>query len=137
MKLIWEFLKTPIKNEDIKGMTRERANAIFYRDYYKWNGIDKLPYKIRGFIVDFGICSQPLMAIKMTHRVLGIPEGNIIGKTTLDKFKRFTQRDYEDFLERYRAEMIKYFYKVVQANPRKKKFLNGWINRAKKAHLSN
>lgn len=77
------------------------------------------------------------MAIKMTHRVLGIPEGNIIGKTTLDKFKRFTQRDYEDFLERYRAEMIKYFYKVVQANPRKKKFLNGWINRAKKAHLGN
>lgn len=129
--------KNTHKNEDIEGMTRERANAIFYRDYYKWNGIDKLPYKIRGFIVDFGICSQPLMAIKMTHRVLGIPEGNIIGKTTLDKFKRFTQRDYEDFLERYRAEMIKYFYKVVQANPRKKKFLNGWINRAKKAHLSN
>lgn len=127
--------KNTHKNEDIKGMTRERANAIFYRDYYKWNGIDKLPYKIRGFIVDFGVCSQPLMAIKMTHRVLGIPEGNIIGKTTLDKFKRFTQRDYEDFLERYRAEMIKYFYKVVQANPRKKKFLNGWINRAKKAHL--
>ena len=34
--------KNTHKNEDIKGMTRERANAIFYRDYYKWNGIDKL-----------------------------------------------------------------------------------------------
>lgn len=129
--------KNTHKNEDIKGMTRERANAIFYRDYYKWNGIDKLPYKVRGFIVDFGVCSQPLMAIKMTHRVLGIPEGNVIGKTTLDKFKQFTQKDYDDFLEKYRIEMIKYFNKVVQARPEKKKFLKGWINRAKNAHLSN
>ncbi|MBO5441139.1 MAG: hypothetical protein J6A09_01050 [Alphaproteobacteria bacterium] len=129
--------KNTHKNENIKDMTRERANAIFYRDYYKWNGLAKLPYKIRGFIVDFGVCSQPLMAIKMTHRVLGIPEGNIIGKTTLDKFKKFTQKDYEDFLEKYRTEMIKYFKKVAEADPKKKKFLKGWINRAKRAHLSN
>ena len=123
-------------NENIKDMTRERANAIFYRDYYKWNGINKLPYKIRGFIVDFGVCSQPLTAIRMTHRVLGIPEGNIIGKTTLDKFKQFTQKDYEDFLEKYRAEMIKYYNKVVKVAKKKKKYLQGWINRANRAHLS-
>ena len=128
--------KSTHKNEDIKKMTRERANAIFYRDYYKWNGLSKLPYKIRGFIVDFGVVSYPLNAIKKTHRVLGIHEGNIIGKTTLDKLKNFTQKDYEVFLEKYKSEMIKYFHAVAEKDPTKKKFLKGWIDRAKRAHLA-
>ena len=123
-------------NEDIKNLTRERANAIFYKNYYKWNGLDKLPYQIRGAIIDFGVVSNPLTAIKTTHRVLGIPEGNIIGTTTLDKFKSFTQKDYELFLNQYRTEMMKYFYKVVRKEPKKKKFLQGWLNRARDAHLT-
>ena len=36
--------KTTHKKEDIKNMTRERANAIFYRDYYKWNGLSNSLY---------------------------------------------------------------------------------------------
>ena len=123
-------------HEDIKNLTRERANAIFYKNYYKWNGLNKLPYQIRGAVVDFGVVSNPLTAIKTTHRVLGIPEGNIIGTTTLDKFKSFTQKDYELFLNQYRTEMMKYFYKVVRKEPKKKKFLQGWLNRARDAHLA-
>lgn len=123
-------------NEDIRNLTRERANAIFYKNYYKWNGLNKLPYQIRGAVVDFGVVSNPLTAIKTTHRVLGIPEGNIIGTTTLDKFKSFTQKDYELFLNQYRTEMMKYFYKVVRKEPKKKKFLQGWLNRARDAHLT-
>jgi len=125
------------KDEDIKNLTRERANAIYYRDYYKWNGLDKLPYKIRGFIVDFGIVSNPKTAIKITHRVLGIPEGDIIGKLTLDKLKDYSQKDFEIFLEKYKNEMINYFHKIANNHPEKKKFLKGWINRAQRAHLAN
>ena len=128
--------KNTYPNEDIKNLTRERANAIFYKNYYKWNGLNKLPYQIRGSVVDFGVVSNPLTAIKTTHRVLGIPEGNIIGTTTLDKFKSFTQKDYELFLNQYRTEMMKYFYKVVRKEPKKKKFLQGWLNRARDAHLA-
>ena len=47
-KQIWGFLKLRIKKEDVKNMTRERANAIFYRDYYKWNGLNKLPLEHIG-----------------------------------------------------------------------------------------
>lgn len=32
--------------------------------------------------------------------------------------------------------MIKYFHAVVENDPTKKKFLTGWINRAKRAHLA-
>ena len=128
--------KNTYPNEDIINLTRERANAIFYKNYYKWNGLNRLPYPIRGAVIDFGVVSNPLTAIKTTHRVLGIPEGNIIGTKTLDKFKFFTQDDYEIFLNKYRTEMMKYFYEVVKRQPKKKKFLQGWLNRARNAHIA-
>ena len=129
--------KTTHKNEDIKKMTRERANAIFYRDFYKINGLNKLPYKIRGFIVDFGVLSSPINAIRMVHKILNLsPKGTIIGKDTLDKFKNFTHDDYESFLGKYKLEMINYFNKIVENNPSQKKYLKGWINRANRAHLA-
>jgi len=128
--------QTTHKNENIKKLTRERANAIYYRDYYNWNGLNKLPYQIRGFIVDFGALSSPETAIKLTHKVLGIPEGNIIGNKTLNKLKTFTKDDFKDFLKQYQSEMIAHFHQVVKIHPERKKYLQGWINRANRAHLA-
>lgn len=42
-------------SEDIGKLTRERANAIYYKNYYKFNGLNKLPYPVKGFVVDFGV----------------------------------------------------------------------------------
>ena len=124
-------------NEDIKGMTRERANAIYYRDYYNWNGLNKLPYPIRGFVVDYGLPTNPQYALKTVHNVLGIPQdAKIIGPTTLGIFENYTDEDYNDFLEKYRAEMKNHFNEIAQRNPQKRKFLRGWLNRANKAHLA-
>ena len=128
--------QTTHKNENIKKLTRERANAIYYRDYYNWNGLNKLPYQIRGFIVDFGALSSPETAIKLTHKVLGIPEGNIIGNKTLNKLKTFTKDDFKDFLKQYQSEMTAHFHQVVKIHPERKKYLQGWINRANRAHLA-
>ena len=124
-------------NEDIKGMTRERANAIYYRDYYNWNGLNKLPYPIRGFVVDYGLPTYPQNALKTVHNILGIPKSaTIIGPTTLGIFENYTDEDYNDFLEKYRDEMNKYFNEIAQRNPQKQKFLRGWLNRANRAHLA-
>ena len=125
------------KNEDILNMTRERANAIYYRDYYNWNGLNKLPYPIRGFVVDYGLPTNPLKAIQTVHKVIGLPpNGSIIGKDTLGKLENYTEEDYNNFLEKYRAEMKNHFREVAQRNPQKQKFLKGWLNRANKAHLA-
>ena len=125
------------ENEDILNMTRERANAIYYRDYYNWNGLNKLPYPIRGFVVDYGLPTRPQLAVETVHKVLDLPpQSNIIGPETLGKFENYTEEDYNNFLERYRAEMKNHFREVAQRNPQKRKFLNGWLNRANKAHLA-
>ena len=124
-------------NEDIKNLTRERANAIYYRDYYKWNGLNKLPYPIRGFVVDYGLPTNPQNAIKTVHEVLDIPPGGtIIGSTTLGKFENYTDDDYNKFLEDYRSEMINHYNNVASEDPKKKKYLRGWLRRANRAHLA-
>ncbi len=125
------------QNEDIKNLTRERANAIYYRDYYKWNGLNKLPYSVRGFVVDYGLPTYPLNTIRTVHKVLNLPpKGSIIGSDTLNKFRNFSKQDYEDFLENFRTEMKKHFYESAQNNPNNRKFLKGWLNRADRAHLA-
>ena len=124
------------KYEDIKNLTSERANAIIYRDFYIWNGLNKLPYSIRGFIVDYGMPTSPLNAIQTVHKVLDLPIGNIIGKDTLSKLKQFSKPDYEKFLADYKKEMFEYYKNIVQKDSSQAGNLAGWINRANRAHLA-
>lgn len=128
--------KKTYESEDIGKLTRERANAIYYKNYYKFNGLNKLPYPVKGFVVDFGVVSHPQKAIEAVHKILGNPpKSDIIGPVTLEKFGNFTDEDYKTFLNDYRKYMIDYFNAVANANPDSKKYLNGWLNRANRAHL--
>ena len=128
--------KKTYESEDIGKLTRERANAIYYKNYYKFNGLNKLPYPVKGFVVDFGVVSHPQKAIEAVHKILGNPpKSDIIGPVTLEKFGNFTNDDYNKFLNDYRKYMIDYFNAVANANPDSKKYLNGWLNRANRAHL--
>ena len=123
--------------EDIQNLTRERANAIIYRDFYDWNGLNKLPYPIRGFVVDYGMPTSPLNAIQTVHKVLDLPpNGNIIGPNTMEKLNNFSEDDYVNFLNNYKKEMYKYYHGLVARDPTQKENLNGWLNRANGAHLA-
>ena len=117
-------------NEDIKNLTRERANAILYKDFWNWNGINKLPPEVVGFVFDYGIRTSPQNAIETTHQALEIdPVGDIIGNTTLSKLN---DMDLEEFLRRYR-ELIK---RKDQRRSGYKHFGRGWNNRTNGYHLS-
>lgn len=120
-------------NEDIKNLTRERANAILYRDFWKWNGIHKLPDEIVGIVFDDGVNSSPLQAIKNTHRALGIVPGNIIGEQTLNTLKTITP---EEFLTNYREEVKSLRQKIVERDSSQAVFSNGWNNRINRYHSS-
>ncbi len=117
-------------NEDIKNLTRERANVLLFKEVWNWNGINTLPSEVRGFIFDHGIRTSPQNAIKTTHEALGInPTGDIIGKTTLERLK---DTDYNEFLNKYK--------KLVHEQDKKrsgyKVFGNGWDNRTEGYHIS-
>ena len=129
--------KNYFPNENIKNLTRERANALYYRNFYNWNGLNKLPYQVKGFVVDYGILTGQQNAINTVHKILNNPtNANIIGPITIEKFKNFSDYDYAKFLENYKTEMIKHFKQTIEQNPDKQKYLNGWISRANRAHLA-
>ena len=124
-------------DEDINNLTRERANAIIYRDFYKWNGMDKLPYCIKGFVVDYGMTTSPLNAIRTVHKILNLPpNGTIIGFSTINKLSKFSEADYENFLNQYKVEMNNYYNSIVKKDPSQRSNIKGWINRANRAHLA-
>ncbi len=118
-------------NEDIKNLTRERANALLFKETWNWNGINTLPSEIRGFVFDHGIRTSPQNAIETTHSALGInPVGDIIGKTTLSRLKNM---DYNEFLHKYK-ELVKEQDKQRSGYGR---FGTGWDNRTEGYHISN
>ena len=118
-------------DEDIKNLTRERANAILFKEIWNWNGINTLPPEIRGFVFDHGIRTSPQNAIETTHKALGInPVGDIIGTTTLS---RLNNTDYNEFLHKYK-ELVKEQDKQRSGYDI---FGTGWDNRTNGYHISN
>ena len=117
-------------DEDIKNMTRERANALLYNEVWNWNGINKLPREVRGFVFDHGIRTSPQNAIETTHKALGInPVGDVIGDTTL---YRLQQSNYEDFLHKYQ-NLVR---EQDRNNPKYDYFGKGWDRRTNAYHVS-
>lgn len=117
-------------DEDIKNLTRERANILLYDEIWNWNGINRLPSEVVGFVFDHGIRTSPQNAIETTHRALNIPlGGTIIGETTL---KNLQNIGYEEFLRRYKN--------LVNVQDKLRSTYNvhgkGWDNRTEKYHLS-
>lgn len=117
-------------NEDIKNLTRERANALLYKEVWNWNGINTLPAEIKGFVFDHGIRTSPQNAIETTHQTLEInPVGDIIGKNTLERLKN---ANYNEFLHKYK--------KLVHEQDKKRRgygeFGTGWDNRTEGYHIS-
>ena len=117
-------------NEDIKNLTRERANALLYKEIWNWNGINTLPSEIKGFVFDHGIRTSPQNAIETTHKTLGIdPIGDIIGKNTLGRLKN---TNYNEFLRKYKE--------LVHEQDKNRKgyeeFGTGWDNRTEGYHIS-
>lgn len=116
--------------EDIKNLTRERANALLYKEIWNWNGINKLPREIKGFVFDYGIRTGPQNAIQTTHKALNIiPIGDVIGHTTLNRLQNTT---YEEFLRKYK-DLIR---EQDRNNANYKYFGTGWNNRTDKYHVS-
>lgn len=119
--------KNTYPDEDIKNLTRERANAILHRDFWKWNGISTLPDEVVGPVFDFGVVSGPLNAIQTTHRALGIePVGNVIGQATQNKLKEIQP---QEFINKFQNLAQDYLNKAASLDPKNKDFKNGWINR--------
>lgn len=69
--------------EDIRGMTLDRAKAIYRRDYWGPAGCDAVPDAVRFDLFDMAVNAGVRAAIKCLQRAAGETDDGIIGPRTI------------------------------------------------------
>jgi len=96
--------------------------ATFYKPIYENIHDERVAFKV----YDLGINMNPPPAIKLLQRAVDCDDDGIFGQNTLAAVN--SKDCYQDFL----TEAKLYYRDIVFHNPKKSKFLNGWLNRLKK-----
>jgi lysozyme family protein len=68
---------------DIKELTKEDAELIYFRDFWSPMGIEYLPGKIQFLVMDCGVNQGPVTAIIILQKILGVKADGIVGTNTI------------------------------------------------------
>jgi len=125
---------------EIKAVTPELAERIYYTLYYIRPNIKLLPQLIQPLMLDMSVNHGPNKAIKIMQETLlhdGYNIGSVdgsIGPKTLNAVTRATAagRDLINNLIDRRIELYKH---IIQNDPRQAVFEGGWITRAESFRL--
>ena len=116
-------------NEDIENLTRERANAILYRDYWLKPHINQLPDEFADIVFDDGVVQGQPTAIINLQRALGIQADGIIGPNTLSAFEN---ANYGTVRRNFIRNVNNVEDKYLQNDPSQKVFERGHRDRFNK-----
>lgn len=75
--------KRSYPGEDIKGMTLDRARAIYRRDFWGPAGCDVVPEPVRFDLFDMAVNAGPKTAVRYLQRAVGETQDGVIGPRTL------------------------------------------------------
>ena len=113
--------------DDLRKITDEQWFTIFKTGYWDKMNADKIENQsIANLCVDMAWGSGPIIAAKKIQRVLGVTADGVIGKVTLAAINSANQKELFDKLKEMRRL---WFLNIVKAQPSKKVFLKGWLNR--------
>ena len=116
-------------DEDIENLTRERANAILYRDYWLKPHINQLPDEFAGIVFDDGVVQGQPTAIINLQRALGVDVDGIIGPDTLNSLEH---ADYNIVKRNFIRNVNNVEDKYLQNDPSQRVFERGHKNRFNK-----
>lgn len=124
----WRRFGRPASRAEVKALTLEDARNIYRARYVR--PFDVVPFDaLKAQLVDFGVLSGPLTAVRTLQRVLGVPVDGIFGPRTLAALGTAPWPLVNDALVGAR---VKLFAEIVADDPTQKVFLLGWINRTVK-----
>lgn len=89
-------------NEDIRGMTVERAIAIYRQDFWDRLRCDELPWPLAVQVFDMGVNAGTGTAIKVLQRSLGVTIDGVLGPKSLAAAEASVRRHWV----RYARERI-------------------------------
>jgi len=100
----WGISKRYHPDEDIRGLSPERAAEIYYEDYWIVAACDLLPLPLSTVMFDSAVSCGPARAVSWLERSRG------------DPFQ-------------YIALRREFYHERAQSKPSMRKFLRGWNNR--------
>lgn len=126
--------KRSYPNEDIANMTRERAIAIYHRDFWEKPAINTLPNVVAGKVFDLAVNLGARAAIRLLQRALNhegatplLATDGVIGPATRTSAEQLAGTP---ILNRLRAEAANHYVNLATVNPTLRRYLRGWLRRA-------
>jgi lysozyme family protein len=118
---------------DIPTLNLDAAKAIYYQDYWepqRYHEIENLPLIIKLF--DLAVNMGSRMAHRLIQRALrsagnNVVEDGLLGPKTIAAINAV---DISDLLAALKSEAAGYYRSLAVSNPKQRKFLKGWLNRA-------
>jgi lysozyme family protein len=109
--------------------TYEQARKRFLERYCEEPGYDKIFFiPLRNQLTDFAVNAGAERATNTLQAILGVKRDGDLGPKTL---AAFGSRDPKDVNNRLVAARCAFYYALAKAKPTDKKFLKGWLKRAK------
>lgn len=94
---------------DIKNLTLDEAQTIYFNDFWVKNGIDQLPKAMQYQMFDASINHGFRNATKMLQRAVDVADDGIIGKNTM---KAVGQYDQLNLVLLFNNERLKFYTKI-------------------------
>ena len=119
--------------EGIRNLTREQAAEIYYRDFYKRYGHDRINDEaVATKLLDMAVNMGPATAHRLLQEALvflgyDIAVDGIIGPQTIGAANR---ADPARLLRVLRWKAAERYFRLVEQRPQSRAFLIGWLRRA-------
>jgi lysozyme family protein len=126
--------KRSYPNEDIKGMTAERATEIYWNDFWLKYGFDKLKGFIAAKVFNLSVvmgASSAIICLQRALRACGVfnpAEDGVLALATVHTVNSCSNT--EALLSALRSEAAGYFRTIAHDNAARTAFLKGWLIRA-------
>lgn len=111
---------------DIRALTYDQAKDVYIHDYFVSTRIHMLPEMLQEAVMDFGVHSGPVTAIRYLQKIIGVPQDGVIGNQTL---KAIAKNDLPSVFRALTRERVLFLSRQVVNKPVKLKYLVGWLNR--------
>lgn len=114
-------------NLDIENLSYAEAREIYLQDYIVKPGFHLVTnLKTREMLVDFGVHSGPVTAIKQVQKILGLAPDGKLGPKTIAAIDALAPDKLHKALTIAR---VVFLARQIQTTPSKIKYLTGWVSR--------
>lgn len=114
--------------EGLEHIGTKQVEHIYINGYWNRMRGDDFPcQKLAELVFDTCVNCGTRTAVRMLQRLLYVTDDGIVGMKTLEAVEKCC--DNELLFDRYKAERLRYYGRLVEKNPRLSKFLRGWTNR--------